>query len=220
MQFADRTDAGRRLADLLATRDLQDPVVLALPRGGVPVAAPVADRLGAPLDVLVVRKLGAPRQPELAIGAIAEGAVRVLDPTMVDRLGLDEGALDAIEATERRELQRRVHRYRGDRPLLDLHGRTAVIVDDGLATGATAVAACRTARGAGPLGVVLAVPVAAEGGVEHLRAEADAVVCPVVPMAFRAVGQWYADFTQTGDEEVLALLAAQAVRNPDSGASR
>jgi putative phosphoribosyl transferase len=220
MRYADRTDAGRQLAALLRGRRWRDPVVLALPRGGVPVAAPIAAALGAPLDVIVVRKLGAPRQPELAIGAIAEPDIRVFDPTMLDRLRLDEAAVAAIEADERRELQRRIHRYRGDRDLPSLTGRSVIVVDDGLATGATAVAACRAARAAGAAELVLAVPVGSGPGVEHLRAEADEVVCPVVPHVFRAVGQWYEDFGQTSDEEVLALLAAQPVANPDTDASR
>lgn len=220
MSYADRTDAGHRLADLLTTRDLPDPVVLALPRGGVPVAAPVAVALGTGLDVVVVRKLGAPRQPELAIGAIAEHDVRVVDPKVSDRLGIDDAAIAAVEADERRELQRRVERYRGGRPLPDLHARTVVLVDDGLATGATALAACRAARTAGAGRVVLAVPVAATSGVALLRTEADEVVCPIVSDTFRAVGQWYADFGQTSDDEVLRLLADHPAANPDSGTSR
>lgn len=220
MRYADRTDAGQRLASILADRDWRDPVVLALPRGGVPVAAPIAAALGAPLEVMVVRKLGAPRQPELAIGAIAEADVRVLDPTMLDRLRLAEADVTAIEAEQRRELQRRIHRYRGGRDLPTLRGRDVIVVDDGLATGATAVAACRAARVLGAGRLVLAVPVGAAAGVEHLRAEADEVVCPAVPHAFRAVGQWYEQFGQTSDEEVLALLPPQPVENRDTDAPR
>ncbi|MFA9446608.1 phosphoribosyltransferase [Egicoccus sp. AB-alg6-2] len=221
MQFRDRTDAGQHLAEALSSLGPRTPaVVLALPRGGVPVAAPVAAALGATLDVMVVRKLGAPSQPELAIGAIAEHGVRVLDPAMLERLRLDDDAVATVEAAERRELQRRVHRYRGGRPLPDLTGRTVVVVDDGLATGATAVAACRAVRTRGPDRLVLAVPVGSAAGVEHLREEADDVVCPIVPHRFRAVGQWYADFAQTSDDEVLRLLADQPAQNPDTGTSR
>lgn len=220
MRYADRTDAGERLASILADRDWHDPVVLALPRGGVPVAAPIAVALRARVDVMVVRKLGAPRQPELAIGAIAEAGVRVLDPTMLDRLRLGEDDVAAIEAEERRELQRRINRYRDGRDLPPLDGRSVIVVDDGLATGATAVAACRAARTLGAGHLVLAVPVGAAAGVEHLRAEADEVICPTVPHAFRAVGQWYAHFGQTTDDQVLGLLAAHAVENPDTDAPR
>lgn len=220
MRYADRTDAGQRLAALLSGRKWRDPIVLALPRGGVPVAAPIATALGASLDVIVVRKLGAPRQPELAIGAIAEHGVRVLDPTMLDRLRLDEDDVAAIEADERLELQRRIHHYRGGRDLPSLTGRSVIVVDDGLATGATAVAACRVVRAAGAGELVLAVPVGSAPGVEHLRAEADEVVCPAVPHAFRAVGEWYERFGQTSDDEVLAVLAAHPVEDSDTDASR
>ncbi|HSK24468.1 MAG TPA: phosphoribosyltransferase family protein [Egicoccus sp.] len=220
MRYADRTEGGQRLAALLRGRGWHDPIVLALPRGGVPVAAPIAAALGAPLDVIVVRKLGAPRQPELAIGAIAEPDIRVLDPTLLDRLRLSGDAVAAIEADERLELQRRIHHYRGDHDLPSLAGRSVIVVDDGLATGATAVAACRAARAAGAAELVFAVPVGSGSGLELLRAEADEVVCPVVPRAFRAVGQWYERFGQTSDEEVLAILAAHRVAKPDTDAPR
>jgi putative phosphoribosyl transferase len=208
MQYADRRDAGRRLAAEVRGRVRGSVLVLALPRGGVPVAAAVAEALGAPLDVIGVRKLGAPTQPEFGIGAIAEGGVRVLDDALVRRLGVSAAQLDALIEREETELRRRVAAYRGGRALPDLTGRIAVIVDDGLATGVTARAAVRAARQAGATRVLLAVPVASAQGREALAREADEVVCPLVPERFAAVGQWYVDFDQTSDEEVLAALQA------------
>lgn len=206
--FADRVDAGRVLAERLEALQDRDVVVLALPRGGVPVAAEVARALQAPMDVIGVRKIGAPMQPELAVGAIAEGGVRVLDERTLGMLRIDAAAIDAVEAREREELQRRVRHYRGDRDFPDLHGRIAVIVDDGLATGSTARVACRAARQHEPDRLVLAVPVASSEGVKSLQAEADEVVAAETPAGFSAVGQWYRDFGQTTDDEVMALLGA------------
>jgi predicted phosphoribosyltransferase len=189
--------------------DLERPVVLALPRGGVPVAAEVARALGAPLEVLVARKLGAPHQPELGIGALAEGGVRVVDPAAVRALHLAPADVEAVATREAAELDRRVHRYRGDRPLPDLAGRTAVVVDDGLATGVTASAALRAAVAAGPARLVLAVPVGSPDTATRLAAEHGVeVVCLEQPWDLRSVGRWYRDFAQTTDDEVLALLAA------------
>lgn len=204
--FTDRVDAGRQLAARLSALEGRAGIVLALPRGGVPVAAEVARALDLPLDVIGVRKLGAPMQPELGVGAIAEGGVRVLDAALVEQLRLDETTIDRIEAREREELHRRLQRYRGGRGLSDLSGRVAVIVDDGLATGGTARAACRAVRRAGPDETILAVPVAAARSLEAIRGEADEVVSVLLPDDFVAVGRWYDRFDQTTDDEVIALL--------------
>ena len=204
--FRDRTDAGRRLAGHLASRRAPDVVVLGLPRGGVPVAAEVAAALGAPLDVIVVRKLGIPYQPEVAMGAIGEGDVRVLDDALVAQAGVTPAELDAVERRERATLESRVERFRAGRKRLDLTGRTAIIVDDGIATGATATAAARVARALGAARVVIAAPV---GGPDATRRVdgADEVICLIQPPGFHAVGSYYRDFQQTSDDEVAALLA-------------
>ncbi|GGS22615.1 hypothetical protein GCM10010252_72230 [Streptomyces aureoverticillatus] len=210
MIFADRVDAGRRLAE--AVRDLRgdSPVVLGLPRGGVPVAAEVARALGAPLDVIVVRKLGVPHQPELGFGAIGEGGVRVISDEIVRHCGIRPAELAAVEDAEKRELMRRAHRYRDGRSRVAVEGRTVLVVDDGIATGATAAAACRVARAQGAARVVLAVPTAPADTVDRLREVADEVVCLSTPEQFGSVGQWYRDFTQTTDDEVSASLASAA----------
>jgi len=205
--FRDRIDAGRHLAALLAERvDLtgQDVVVLGLPRGGVPVAAEIARTLHAPLDVIVVRKLGHPDQPEYAIGAIGEEGVRVL--TSGSRM-VSPGQLERIAGIESAELDRRVRQLRGDRPPVPLHGRTALIVDDGIATGATAAVACQVARARGAIRVVLAAPVAPPAAVADLARVADEVIAVMTPGGFQAVGAWYDDFSATTDAEVAALLA-------------
>ncbi|MCX4694681.1 alpha/beta fold hydrolase [Streptomyces sp. NBC_01408] len=207
MLFAHRADAGQRLAAALRHLEGADPVVLGLPRGGVPVAFQVARALGAPLDVVVVRKLGVPHHRELGFGAIGEGGVRVISEDIV-RLGRvrpEDSA--AVERAEEAELLRQARRFRGDRPRIPLDGRTAIVVDDGVATGATAAAACQVVRALGAARVVLATPVAPPDAASRLRSSADEVVCLSTPHAFRAVGEWYADFTQTSDEEVVALLA-------------
>lgn len=209
--FADRRQAGRALAGLLAGMDRHawhDPLVLGLPRGGVPVAFEVAATLGAVLDVLVVRKLGAPSQPELGLGALAEGGGPLVDAELVRALGVSSADLDDVVARERRELARRVAVYRGGRARARVAGRDVVLVDDGLATGGTARAGLRALRAQGARRVVLAAPVAPPDTVRSLRAEADDVVVVRTPAPFRAVGAWYRSFAQLADDEVVALLAA------------
>ena len=208
-RFTDRADAGRRLGQALVGRWPGQPVVvLGLPRGGVPVAAEVAAALGAPLDVLVVRKLGVPWQPELAMGAVAGGGVRFVDPAVVRQLGVPADQVEAVTRRELVELERRERAYREDRPPAPVAGRVVVLVDDGLATGATVRAAVQAVRAAGPARVVVAVPVGAPGGCRALREVADEVVCLEEPDRFVAVGAWYDDFGQTGDDEVRRLLSA------------
>jgi putative phosphoribosyl transferase len=214
--FRDRREAGEQLGRRLEGWRSRDPVVLGLPRGGVPVAAEVARALGASLDVLIVRKLGCPWQPELAVGAIGEGGVRIVDGRLVAELGIADTELEAITDRETSELARRVRRFRGDRPPLDLRGRTVIVVDDGIATGATARAGLEVARLRGAAHVVLAVPVAPRGTVDALADVADEVVCLHRPEAFWAVGQFYADFSQTPDDEVARILAAAAAAPPAS----
>ena len=205
-RFSDRRDAGRQLAALLVPLAAERPVVIGLPRGGVPVAAEVATALGAVLEVLAVRKIGAPGNPEYGIGAIAEGGTRVFDRGAVEALGIDGDTLEGIVAREEAELRRRVETYRGKRPVASLRGRTAIVVDDGVATGVTDTAALRAARRGEPRRLVLAVPVCAPDSAALLRAEADELVCLIEPPQLFGVGQWYADFAQVSDAEVLAAL--------------
>lgn len=207
--FSDRRDAGRRLAEAFEGRQLDRPVVLGLPRGGVPVAAELARALGAPLDVLVVRKLGLPRQPEVAMGAIGEHGARVLNDDVLRSGGVSDEQLAAVERRERAELESRVTRFRAGSPAVDLTGRTAVIVDDGVATGATARVACIVARELGAASVILATPVGAPDSIAEIAAmpEVDEVVCLSTPRGFMAVGMHYLDFSQTTDDEVRAILA-------------
>ncbi len=208
-RYLNRADAGRALADELTRYvDRDDVVVLALPRGGVPVGVEVAQALHAPLDVFVVRKLGAPGFEELAMGAVASGGVRVLNTDVVQDLGISGPAIEHAAARELLEVERRERAYRGDVPLLDLKGRTVLLVDDGLATGSTMLAAVRAVRQRGPARIVVAVPVASAQASRDLVGEADEVVCPLVPRRFSAVGEWYADFSQTTDEDVIAMLKA------------
>jgi putative phosphoribosyl transferase len=207
--FADRIDAGERLAKGLAHLAGSECVVLAIPRGGVIVGEVIARELGAPLDVVVPRKIGAPGNPELAIGAVAPG-IRVLDPRMVGALGVTDRYLEREIAEQEAEIERRQHAYRGGRPPQPVEGRVAIVVDDGVATGSTAVAALRWARVRGAGRVVLAVPVAPPQSLERLRAEADEVVVLETPQPFLAVGEWYRDFDQTTDEQVVSALARSA----------
>jgi predicted phosphoribosyltransferase len=207
MLFRDRIEAGAALASRLTTyRGQPDVRVLALPRGGVPVAFEVAQALHAPMDVFSVRKLGLPGHPEVAMGAIATGGVRVLNASLVQTLQIPDAVIEAVAAREQRELERRERAYRGDLPPLDVRGRTVILVDDGLATGATMRAAVQAARKLGATRVVVAVPIGARETCEEFRAEADQTVCAYTPEPFHAVGQWYADFSETTDEEVHALL--------------
>ena len=211
--FADRADAGRALATALqAHQGAAGTVVLGLPRGGVPVAYEVAMALDLPLDVLVVRKLGLPWQPELAMGAIASGGALVTNDEVVRHLGGDRAAFDAVRAREQAELERRERDFRGDQPPLDMHGRTGILVDDGLATGATMEAAVRALKALGARRVIVAVPVASGEARDRIAAVADEVVCLATPMLFSAVGQWYGDFGQTEDAEVRELLARARAR--------
>lgn len=209
--FRDRADAGRRLAKrLLAYRGLRHVIVLGLPRGGVPVAFEVAQALDVPLDIFVVRKLGVPEHPELAMGAIASGDVHVLNEALVRSLGISAAEIDAVARDEKVELERREHSYRGGRPTPDLRNHTAILVDDGVATGASMRAAVLALRQHDPLRIVVAVPVGAASTCAELRTEADEVVCAHAPEFFSAVGQFYADFTQTCDAEVRELLERAA----------
>jgi putative phosphoribosyl transferase len=211
--FRDRTEAGQRLAGHLGRLGHlagQQVVVLGLPRGGVPVAFEVAKALGAPLDVIVVRKLGVPSQPELAMGAIGEDGARVLDDEVLRLTRVSAEELAAVEDRERAELDRRARRFRGARPRLDLTGRTALIVDDGIATGSSARAACQVARAHGAARIVLAAPVAPPDARRRFAGVADELIVCETPEVFYGVGQFYRDFSQTTDEEVVDLLAAAA----------
>jgi putative phosphoribosyl transferase len=216
--FADRRDAGRRLARRLAPLRGADVVVLGLPRGGVPVAYEVAQELAAPLDVILVRKLGVPFQPELALGAVGEGGVLVLNEQVVALAGVHGADLAAIEHRETTELQRRAQLFRGDRPRVSLQGRTALVVDDGIATGATARAACRVARAQGASRVVLAAPACSPRTAASLRHEVDELVVLETPADFAAVGQVYTDFRPTEDAEVIELLRRSAAVAPEPAA--
>lgn len=211
--YLNRRHAGRVLAQALsryANRD--DVVVLGLPRGGIPVAYEVATALGAPLDVFVVRKLGLPGYPELAMGAIASGGIMVLIPEVVEQLRIPQRIVDAVAEAEARELERREQAYRGDRPPIDVTGRTVILIDDGLATGASMHAAIAALRQRKPKRIVVAVPIASPSTCEEIGKQADDIVCAATPEPFRAVGLWYQDFSQTSDEEVRKLLE-EAARN-------
>ncbi len=208
MLFQDRDDAGIQLARALMKYKGRHPVILALPRGGVPVAAKVAERLEAPLDLILVRKIGAPMQPELAMGAVVDGdqPVIVRNQDVIDLIGVSEQTFDAIRTEELAEIDRRRERYLGDRARADVKGKVAIIVDDGIATGATTLAAIRALRKREPKELVLAVPVAPIETLQRLRAEVDAIVCLDTPRDFGAIGYYYRDFRQVSDDEVIAIL--------------
>lgn len=208
MRFLDRRDAGRRLAAELMPLVHERPLIVALPRGGVPVAAEISHALAAPLEILTVRKLGAPGNRELAVGAVAEDGTRVLDPRTARRVGMTEEMLEATLAEESRELRRLVECYRAGRPAISVSGRTVIAVDDGLATGLTDLAAVRALRGRDARRIVVAAPVGSAQAVSMLAGEADGVVCLSVPPRLFSVGASYRDFASVSDEQVLALLGA------------
>ncbi|GCE06009.1 phosphoribosyltransferase [Dictyobacter aurantiacus] len=220
MRFRDRRDAGKQLATQLAGyRNRPDVVVLGLPRGGVPVAFEVASELHAPLDVMIVRKLGLPGQEELAMGALAQGGIRILNDDVISAVGIPNEVIDAVAAREQQEIERREHLYRGDRPALDVRGRTVVLVDDGIATGATIRAAIAALKRQHPAHLIIAVPVAAATTCDELAAQGDKVICLLKPDMLYAIGLWYENFSQTHDEEVRQLLAC-ARSMPTSGVQK
>jgi predicted phosphoribosyltransferase len=214
-QFFNRTEAGQFLAENLSNyANREDVLVLALPRGGVPVAAEVAKELNAPLDVFVVRKLGLPGHPELAIGAIATGGVRVFNGEVVNALRIPDEVIDAVSAEEFVELERRENAYRAGVPPLELEGKTVIVVDDGVATGSTMLAAVSALRQLNAARIVVAASVIAASSCREIQRKADEVVTVMIPERFYAVGQWYEDFSHTSDEEVRELLAQAARRQP------
>ena len=218
MLYRDRSDAGRQLAGhLSAYANRSDVLVLALPRGGVPVAFEVAAALHAPLDVFLVRKLGVPGHEELAMGAIASGGVRVINDYVVRSDAIPEEIIDGVAADEGRELERRERLYRGERPSREVRGQTVILIDDGLATGSTMRAAALALQQQGPARIVVAVPVAAPMICDEFQAEVDEIVCAITPEPFYAVGLWYEDFSQTTDDEVRELLNRATLRHQASG---
>ena len=220
MIYRDRTEAGQYLASRLGDyANRSDVLVMALPRGGVPVAFEVARVLRAPLDIFLVRKLGVPGHEELAMGAIATGGVRVLNEDTVRYLSIPGEVIDAVAADEQRELERRERLYRGEHPAPDVRGKTVILVDDGLATGSTMRAAANALRQQKPARIVVGVPVSAPATCDEFRDEVDEIVCAITPEPFQAVGLWYKDFSQTTDEEVRELLARAAAREQSRAAS-
>jgi predicted phosphoribosyltransferase len=220
-RFRDRTEAGQFLAAKLGHyANRPDVIVLALPRGGVPVAYEVARALNVPLDVFIVRKLGVPGYEELAMGAVASGGLRVLNDQVVRALQIPDYVIDAVAAWEKQEIARREREYRGDRPPPDVRGRIVILVDDGLATGATMLAAVKALRQQQPARIVVAVPTAAAETCDALKTEVDEIICAVTPEPFYAVGFWYEDFAQTTDEEVRELLARSMAANRGAPADR
>ena len=217
--FADRREAGVELASKLRhLANRNDVVVLALPRGGVPVAYEVAEALNAPLDIFLVRKLGLPGYPELAMGAIASGGVRVLNPEVVRFYGVSSSAIDRVARSEQRELERREREYRRGQPMTNVSDKVVILVDDGLATGSTMRAAVKAVRQREPSKIIVAVPVGSPDTCREFSAIADEILCARTPEPFSAVGQWYRDFSQTSDEEVRELLRDHArLVSPDSG---
>ncbi len=216
MIFRDRTEAGKYLATkLLSYKDRQDVLVLALPRGGVPVAFEVAQELRVPLDIFLVRKLGVPGHEELAMGAISTGGVRVLNEDTVDYLRIPEHIIDAIAARELKELKRRELAYRGSRPEPDVKGKTVILIDDGLATGSTIRAAAQALRKQQPARIIVAVPVSAPETCDEYRIGVDEIICAVTPEPFLGVGMWYLDFSQTTDDEVRDLLERARGEKPE-----
>lgn len=220
MIFKDRADAGRKLAARLTRyADSRDVLVLALPRGGVPVAYEVAKALKAPLDIFLVRKLGVPGHEELAMGAIASGGVRVVNQDLVDYLGIPDEVIDEIAAVEQRELERRDHAYRDDRPPPDVKDKVVILIDDGLATGSTMRAGAASLRKQNPRRIVVAVPVSSPQTCEEFSSEVDEIVCVVTPEHFQGVGLWYEDFSQTSDKDVCELLKRAKQQQPHVASS-
>ncbi|WP_394848724.1 phosphoribosyltransferase [Pendulispora brunnea] len=209
-RFKNRAEGGRRLAAKLEHLGPMNPMVLALPRGGVPVGYEVARALGLPLDVFIVRKLGVPGHEELAMGAVASGGIRVLNSALIAELGIPKELVERVAEREMREIARRETRYRDGRPPADVHDHLAILVDDGLATGATMFAAVSAVRASGAKHIVVAVPISSPDTCSQMRQHADEVICAMTPEPLYAVGLWYEDFTQTTDEEVCALLAQTA----------
>jgi predicted phosphoribosyltransferase len=207
MIFEDRRDAGRKLGSALMSHvENENSIILALPRGGVPVAYEAARELGVPMDILLVRKLGVPGQEELAMGAIGSGGIQVLNKSLINMLGIPEESIDAVAKREDQEMKRSERIYRGNNPALGVEGKTVIIVDDGLATGATMRAAAEALRARNPVKIIVAAPVASPDTCEALNVVADEVVCLQTPQPFSSVGQWYKNFDQTSDQEVTALL--------------
>lgn len=203
-----RTSAGKELAKALqGYQNLENVIVLGLPRGGVPVAFEIAKKLNAPLDLMLVRKLGVPSFPELAMGAIASGDIKVLNPQVIDSYAISEAQIEEVEKRERQELDRRAVAYRGQRPYPDLNDKIVILVDDGLATGATMHAALDAVRLQNPRSIVIAVPVAPPDSIYELRQKVDEVICPLQPTYLSSIGQWYEDFSQVSDEDVTELLS-------------